>query len=126
MTPAEFKVFYPEFVNESDTRIQLYLDEAVNTMDQCRWSNWYERGLGLYTAHQIAIANHNASIASGVAGAGAVSGANDWTSKSVGDVSVGRDASIAAKQVENPWLRTTYGQQWVYYRNLAGVGAVAV
>jgi hypothetical protein len=126
MTPAEFKVFYPEFVSESDTRIQLYLDEAVNMMDMCRWGVWYEKGLGLYTAHQLAIANYNASVASGSAGGAAVSGANDWTSKSVGDVSVSRDASIAAKQVSDPWLRTTYGQQWVYYRNLAGIGAVAV
>lgn len=126
MTPAEFKVLYPEFASESDTRIQLCLDEAATMMDRCRWSQWYEKGLGLYTAHQIAIANYNAATASGAGGVSAVANANDWTTKRVGDVSVTKDSAVAGKLVDNPWLKTTYGQEWVYYQKLAGIGAVAV
>lgn len=128
MTLAEFRLLYPEFATEADSRVQMYLDEAVGRMEVCRWGCWYEKGLGLYAAHSLAVANANAAAnaGAGAGGVAAVASANDWTSKQVGDVQVTKDTGIAAKLVANPMLRSTYGQEWVYYRDLAGTGAVAV
>lgn len=126
MTTAEFKLLYPEFATELDARVQYSLDEAVAFLDQCRWACWYEKGLGLYVAHQIAMGNQTASNGSGAPGDAGVSGANDWTSKRVGDVAITKSDSISQDQAKNPFMRSTYGQQWLYYQRLAGTGAVAV
>jgi hypothetical protein len=120
MTLGEFRQLYPEFASELDTRIQYYLDEASYFMETCRWSHWYEKGLGLYAAHQIALAN---SLSNGTA---AIDEAGGFTSKRVGDIALAKDGSFFNKQADNPFMRTVYGQQWVYYQKLAGSGAVAV
>lgn len=126
MILADFRSLYPEFAAETDQRVQSMLDEAVLFLDQCRWGCWYEKGLGLYAAHQLALSNALSGTTGGAAGSTSVAMASPVTSKRVGDVQVNMDSTNAEKQSENPFARTVYGQQYLYYQKLAGTGVVAV
>lgn len=44
----------------------------------------------------------------------------------VGDVQVTKDAGLLAKQAENPFYRTLYGQKYLYLRRQVGAGALSV
>lgn len=114
MTPAEFKVRYPEFNTETDQRVQLFLDEAIPHLDEARWDDLYVQGLGLYVAHSLALANADVGVDVG----------ND-TNVKVGDVSISKDATIVKAQMENEFLRTTYGQRYARVARLVGGGGVA-
>lgn len=114
MTPAEFKVRYPEFASETDPRVQMFLDEAIPHLDEARWDDLYVQGLGLYVAHSLALANADVGADIG----------ND-TNVKVGDVSISKDASVVKAQMENEFMRTTYGQRYWQMARLVGAGGVA-
>jgi len=120
MTPAEFKLRYTEFASESNDRVQIFIDEAIPHLDQDRWGEWYTQGLGLYVAHSLAWENMIA------AGGGAAAGSDDDSSVSVGDVSIAKSADVAAQQMGNDLLRTSYGQRYNRLRLMVGAGAVAL
>lgn len=114
MTPAEFKVRYPEFTAETDQRVQLFLDEAIPHLDEARWDDLYVQGLGLYVAHSLASANADVGVDIG-----------NETNVKVGDVSISKDASIVEAQMENDLLRTTYGQKYWRLAKMVGAGGIA-
>jgi Protein of unknown function (DUF4054) len=118
MTPAEFKTMLPEFACESDARIQLEINAAAPFFDVCRWDGFYPEGLRNFVAHRIAVANIQTA-----AGA-ATSDIN--TSKKIGDLQVNRSPEMIMAQASNPYMLTRYGQQYLYLRRLAGLGAIAV
>ena len=47
----------------------------------------------------------------------------DWR---FGDVQVTKDAGLLAKQADNPFYRTLYGQKYLYLRRQVGMGALSV
>lgn len=121
MTPAEFKVRFPEFASETDQRVQLFIDDADPLFDQERWGDLYPAGVANLVAHELALAN--AQTAQG--GSVASINTDDLTTK-VGDVQVTKDTMLLNKQAENPYLRTFYGQKYLNYRKIVGLGAVSV
>lgn len=119
MTPAEFKARYPAFTSVADATVQIYLDEAATLLDVCRWDELYSQGQGLLTAHELTLnAATQSTQTSGVA--------DDMSVQKAGDVSYTRDASLLAKQMENPYMRTTYGQRYLYLLAQVGSGIMAV
>lgn len=121
MTPSEFKTLFPEFSGESDQRVQLFIDRAAPHFDVERWGDLYSDGVAYFVAHELALAN--AQTAQG----GSVQAmTNDTVSKKVGDVQVTKDAGLLAKQADNPFFRTMYGQKYLYLRKQAGIGALSV
>lgn len=121
MTPAEFKARFPEFASETDQRVQLFIDDADPLFDQERWGDLYPAGVANLVAHEIVMAN-----AQTVAAGKLSKLSTDTLTKKVGDVQVGKDTMLLNKQAENPYLRTLYGQKYLNYRKIVGLGAVSV
>lgn len=118
MTPAEFKLQFPEFSSETDARVQLYIDQSAPFFDQDRWGEFYQLGVSNFVAHNLALANYQAKKQN--------AHTSDTVSKKVGDVQIGKDSALLNLQAKDPFMRTTYGQQYRYYQRLAGSGALAL
>lgn len=121
MTPAEFKTRFPEFASTADARVQLFIDDADPLFDVERWGDLYSAGLANLVAHELVMANTQTAAAGSAAKL-----AGDTITKKVGDVQVTKDTMLLNKQADNPYLRTFYGQKYLTYRKLVGMGAVAV
>lgn len=116
MTPAEFKDRYPTFVNEPDSRIQLFLDDASASIDQVVWGTYYSRGLAALTAHLLVLSSDSASG----------SGSSAKVSKKVGDLTTTYSEQLVITQSKNPLYRTTFGQIYLRLAKSIGSGAIAV
>jgi hypothetical protein len=119
LTPAQFKTRFPAFDSTADERVQIFIDISVKNMDESRWDDLYLEGLGLLTAHKITIADRQDTGALGAS-------ADDTTSQKAGDVSYTRDAGMLLKQAENPYMSTTYGQEYLFLVKQVGIGALSV
>lgn len=120
VTPASFKARFPEFSSESDDRVQLFINDTTPFFNVARWDDLLDLGVSYLTAHNLALANLRAQ--QGAAGQidDAVIGVE------LGDYQKTKDAKSLNEQSHSPYLRTYYGQQYLYYANLAGAGAIAV
>lgn len=121
MTPAEFKARFPEFANETDQRVQLFIDDAAPHFDVSRWDDLYPAGVAYFVAHEMALAN-----AQSAQGGSVMAMTNDTLTKKVGDVQVTKDTGLLNKQADNPFMRTMYGQKYLYLRRQVGAGALSV
>ncbi len=121
MTPSEFKTQFPEFAAETDERVQFFVDRAAPYFDVERWGDLYPDGVANYVAHELALAKAQTALGGSVQVM-----TNDTISKKVGDVQVTKDAGLLAKQADNPFYRTLYGQQYLYLRRQVGMGALSV
>lgn len=121
MAPSEFKTLFPEFSTEADARVQLFIDRAAPHFDIGRWGDLYSDGVAYFAAHELTLANAQAAQGGGVKAL-----ANDVVAKKVGDVSVTKDAALLAKQADNPFYRTLYGQKYLYLRRQVGMGGLSV
>jgi hypothetical protein len=120
MTPAEFKLRYPQFATLDDAVIQLRLDDATLLMNEERWCDLYAMGQGLLAAHELTLAalNEQAGSTGGIA--------NDVTSETAGNVSYTRSNDVVKATMESPYNATQYGQRWLFLARQVGTGAIAV
>lgn len=121
MTPDTFISRFPAFADIDITVIQTAIDDADPFFNTCRWCNLYEQGLANFVAHNLTM---DRAMLDGTQSA--FSDQGDYSSKSVGEVSVSIDAGLIAKYAKDPFMRTLYGQRYLYLRRLVGSGAVAV
>lgn len=121
MTPSEFKTQFPEFASETDARVQLFIDRAAPHFDVDRWGDLYADGIAYWVAHELALAN-----AQTAQGGGVQAMINDTLTKKVGDVQITKDTGLLAKQADNPFFRTLYGQKYLYLSKQVGIGALSV
>ncbi len=117
MTPSEFKTQFPEFEGETDERLRLFISRAAPHFDIERWGDLYPEGVANFVAHELTRAKVQAAQGGG---------ASDTLNKRVGDVSIGKDAGLLAKQADNPFYRTLYGQKYLTLRRQVGMGALSV
>jgi len=118
MTPLEFKASLPEFAAIADDVVQRHLTDADPFFDAPTWDGFYSRGLSRFVAHSIIMElvrggwkNLTQAVADNV------------TSKSIsGAVSWSIDASMLQLQMKDPLLKTLYGQEYVYLRDMVGTG----
>jgi hypothetical protein len=120
VTPADFIVNFPAFAAETPARIQSFIDRADPFFDVARWGDLYSEGLGNFVAHSLFQANLAASNPGSVGTSGLA------IKKKVGDVEVGYSDAIQTKVLSNPYLKTAYGQQYLYLLRTVGIGATAV
>lgn len=119
LTPAAFKLLFPEFVATGDERIQLFIDKSDPYFDAARWGDFYADGQAYWVAHTLFLADN-----SGTPGAGM--GLQDsTTSKKVGEVQVSKSAELVKAGMNDPYMRTGYGQKFSELRRMIGIGAVA-
>ena len=77
VTPADFKVRFPEFASEADARIQVFIDDATATVNPCCPN--VDLMICYLTAHLLTLANATAG--------GSTDTIKPLASESVGDVS---------------------------------------
>ena len=110
-TPETFKVRFPEFVDEADARIQLFLDDAADVMGtKSRWcANLYDKAQCYLAAHLLYLGNLSAEGDGGVVG--------PISKQEVDDVVI-EQAVEAATSSEGMLGTSTYGKQFIYYRSI--------
>lgn len=121
LTPAEFKEQFPEFTATPDERIQLYIDKSDPYFDQIRWGDLLDDGMGYRIAHLLTLS----ASATSTSGTG-MGHQNFVTGKKVGEVQINKSVTLVQTGIDEPYLRTAYGQEYVRLRKIVGFGAVAV
>jgi hypothetical protein len=118
VTPADFKERFPEFDSVSDTRVQLFLDDAALELDEGRWGDLYDKGLSYLTAHLLYIGEQSS--------AGQGEGGGPLSTKAVGDVSLSFGSYLTTDNKAAVFNATSYGQEYYRLMMMVGMGAVAV
>ena len=121
MTPSEF-LSDPDFsafsAEEPDT-IAKWMVKAAPFFDVARWGAFYSEGLGNWVAHRIVLSNLRATMPTNRADSG------NMISKTVGPVSASYDSLLINAQAKDPYMRTSYGQEFCRLRRLVGMGGFA-
>jgi len=119
-----FRSRFPEFSDDvefPDIRIQLFLDDAVTLYigsDEGRWCGRYDIAHAYLSAHLLTVGT-NTEVGDSNSKSGSIS------SKSAGGVSVSR--AIPSKDrsdIDDFFITTAYGQQFLNIRNSCFVGAL--
>lgn len=135
MTPSQFTAWFPKgqfgssgtsyiqpngTLSSDSTYVQTFCTRSDSYFDQDRWGDFYSEGAAYLIAHLITI-----DQAEGAQTVGQVE-ANDTTGERIGPISVTRHADAVMAQVKDPFMRTTYGQHYVYLRRQIGLGGMVV
>lgn len=119
MGPSDFKAaFFPVFDTTNDSVVQAAITASTPYFDVSRWGDLLPDGQGNFVAHRIVI-NNPAAFPGQSAG---VVGDVTVTDKMVGSVRVGRAAGLRAKQMDDPYMLTSYGREYRRLANLVGLG----
>lgn len=118
---STFRTRFPEFADDTeypDARVQLFLDDAQGDLgnDESRWCGKYDKAHAYLAAHLLTVGTKT-ELGETNANAGSVQ------SKSAGGVSVSK--SVVAKDrsdLDDFYMSTSYGQQFLIIRNLCFVG----
>jgi hypothetical protein len=120
LTPADFKIRYPEFSEVDDSRVQFMLDDAALEVSETRWDTLYEKGSMALAAHLLSISQSNSEDDD----SGGEEG--NLTSKSIGDVSYSFAKATSESSSDDWYLSTSYGAEYLRLKKRVGMGIVAV
>jgi hypothetical protein len=120
LTPADFKIRFPEFVSVDDSRIQFWLDDAQLEVGEPAWGTLYEKGVMLLSAHLLSVDQSNSDEDESGGATGNV------TSRSVGDVSVSFAKATSDSSSDDWYLQTNYGSEYLRLKKRVGMGIVAI
>jgi hypothetical protein len=125
LSVPEFRAAFPAFSNTqiySDATVAFWLNRAqtMPVIDADRWGQFYQFGIGLWTAHILTLGGAMGSRGGPMIGSG-VPG-----SKSVGGVSISYDNSIGQEQDAGWYALTPYGNAFLRYLRMAGAGPIQV
>lgn len=123
MDAATFRQQFPEFSDITaypGELIDLHLAVGALSLDAGVWGDFHDRGLGLFTAHNLVIGARNTATADAGGTPGAVSG--PLTSKSVDKVSASYDTGATTYEGAGFWNMTSYGVQLYQLARLIGAG----
>lgn len=132
-TIGDFYSFYPQFQGLDElpeSVIQLYLDFALDVVNIAKWGNQFKIGVCLFTAHFITLylmsATPEGANAQEVLNSAQMRGV--ISSKSVHDVSVSYDYSLAISDVDKwgNFSLTIYGNQFVNLAKMIGKGGMYI
>jgi hypothetical protein len=115
MTPSEFKAIIPAFDAADEPTIQRWLDRAVKEFSVTRWGAFLSDGIANWVAHMMCIEAVTGATAA-TAGGSALA-----TEKRVGALAVSYSEAIVELQAKQPFMRTTYGIEFMRLRRLAGM-----
>ena len=116
ITPADFKVRFPEFSEVDDERIQLFIDDAIPELSESVWGNLYDKGLAYLSAHFLTLGTISSSGDSG--------SLNALASHSVEGVSESFAVPNQDSGINSSFNSTKYGQEYYRLLKLLGIGAV--
>lgn len=106
ITPTDFKTRFPEFDSVDDTRVQMFIDDAVLELIQSVWDVYYDLGLFYLTAHYLALATASNQ------GNGSSSAVGPLSQATVGNVSASFAKKTPGTDSEEYYNSTQYGQRY--------------
>ena len=115
MTASDIKARFPEFANEVDERIDIFLSDAETFVVDTVWGKLYDQGIAYLTAHLLSLSSKTAS--------GDESPSAEVASESVDGVSV----SYATSQTvgsDSYYASTQYGKTYLALRSQIALGNV--
>ncbi len=121
LTPADFKIRYPEFDSIPDARVQFMLDDAVLEVSEARWDTLYEKGSMLLAAHLLQLDLNRQETEDDDS-----SEEGNLASKSIGDVSYSFTKAASESTSDDWYLQTSYGTEYLRLKKRVGMGVVAV
>ena len=117
MTPADIRTAFPQFADQTDGVINAAIAAAAPFFEApARYGDFLADAQGNCVAHFIVMRQPDV---------GTTPGTNDATSEDRASLKVTRDASLLQRQAVDPFMRTSYGQMYCYYRDRAGLGGAA-
>jgi len=106
VTPADIKIRFPEFVAIDDARIQLFIDDAIVTVNtKCPNSDLM---IAYLTAHLLTLGTQTE--------AGDTTPIQNIASESVGDVSRSFGGTASSSSNDNFYTGTAYGMRYLDLR----------
>lgn len=124
ITPALFKIRFPEFDSVDDARIQIYIDDSVLIVNENYWGVKYNLGLYYLTAHYLALAISNEAIVSSGPAPPGLTG--PVSSRSVGDSSISYSNNPADGDASKYLSQTSYGAHFLYLMQTLRIAAYVV
>lgn len=115
-TFAQFVAAFPEFATLPESTFNFWLANATPFFNQGRWADLLTLGVCYWIAHSITLANANSVQPM----------TDDTSGQKAGDVSYQRDSKLVNAEADDPYMRTTYGQQYRAYMKMVGAGATAL
>lgn len=135
LTVGQFRAAFPAFADPArftNEEVQWWINQAcappnsTPAINKYRWGQFYELGLNLFVAHNLAVQdmmNQRAGLP-GMGGSSYIStpltGSGVASSKSVDGVSLSYDNQIGMEHDAGWWGSTTWGNQFLYYLRMAG------
>lgn len=118
ITPASFKIRFPEFDSTADERVQLFIDDAVLILNEAYWGDKYDLGLSYLSAHYLKL-SIDASL-----------GNDEATSMVSGKTVDGTSVTFAVPTIENQddayYSSSAYGQRYLQLRSKLGIPAYVI
>lgn len=124
-TIAQFRQDFPEFtdpVRYPNSMITFWSTIAIAQVNACLWGDLTVQGIELYTAHEITLQARDIATSTNGGFPGQSSGIANQ--KTVGNTSIGYDASTQTEKDAGWWNQTTYGKQFIRLTRIFGAGAV--
>lgn len=125
-TVEQFRLEFPAFADASqysDEMVSFWINQATvySPLDQNRWGQFYQLGLRLYVAHNLAL--ERMATIQAMNGAAPI-GAGLPNSKSVGGVSVSYDVEFGSETNAGNWSLTIWGSRYIRLAREAGSGPI--
>ena len=118
VTPTTIKARFSEFSTISDSKIQIFIDDAITVLNESYWGDKYDLGLYYLAAHYLTIGTASESGSSG--GVGPVSG------KAVDGTSITYAQMTPTNEGDALLASTIYGQRYLALRKTLGVPASVI
>ncbi|WP_175786534.1 DUF4054 domain-containing protein [Burkholderia anthina] len=125
MDIADFRQTFPEFSNSTlypDAVIQIWLTVSVSLVNPERWQDLTDIGIGLCTAHHVALSMRDQNAVAVGALPGQVTGPQ--SAKSVDKVSASYDTAAVAIKDGGFWNSTMYGIRYLSLAMMMGAGGM--
>ncbi|HDR9029898.1 TPA: DUF4054 domain-containing protein [Burkholderia vietnamiensis] len=125
MDIAQFRQTFPEFGDATkypDAVIQIWLTVSISLVNPERWQELTDIGVGLCTAHHVALSTRdtNTSTVGGVPGQVVA----PQSAKSVDKVSASYDTAAVAIKDAGFWNGTMYGIRYLSLAMMMGAGGM--
>jgi len=140
LTVGQFRSNMPAFgdtVRFPDSEVQWWINQACSppnlsyALNPYRWGQFFDLGLNLWVAHNLAVADMMVQRAGPPGGPGSsryghasLVGSGIASSRSVGGVSVSYDNTLGIEADAGWWGLTPWGSQFIYYLRLAGAAPI--
>lgn len=125
MTPTLFRSIFREFAEPDtspDDAINFYITLAQTFLDGQRWGDSLDYGIGLFTAHHLALSQRAVATAQAGGIPGDIKG--PATAKSIDKVSQSFDTKAVTLENEAFYNQTTYGVRFIELARQFGAGGL--